>query len=374
MNTLFVLTHIPNPRMNKRIKAANSLGQVGVVCIRRNNQDVYEPALSQVPHHILETNLPSAANPLKRALASLRFFKFALKKLKNEAPDLLYTASLDSLLVARAYQLFHPKVRIVLEVADVREAYLRDNHGIKRKLLSFVEKRLYSHVCLLVLTSEQFFTQYYHRYFPKDKVLVQQNRPDLAAFSTFQKKQGGPFTVGFIGGIRYLEQMKMLVDSAQAAGVAVLFAGAGGTSSDMDAITAYCQGKGHVRFTGKYKYDQDIAALYGSVDCVYAVYDADNPNVRIALPNKLYEAAYCGLPLLVARGTYLSEVVETNSLGYAVSHKEVSELTSLLSRLKSQDLQQQEGQFAEAGKRFLDGLPQQDLAGALTALAAKEGK
>lgn len=333
MNTLFVLTHVPNPRINRRIKAAAELGQVEVACVRRSSQDVYEPALHDVPHHILEMDLPSSSKLLRRAFSGLRFSCFALRKARQIRPGLLYVASLDSLIIARLYQLLHPKVGIVLEVADVREAYLQEGGGLRRRLLSFLERRCYPNVQLLVLTSEKFFTHYYHRNFNRERVLVLPNLPDLSAFTTYRKKMDGPFTVGFIGGIRYLDQMKMLVDAAERAGVNVIFAGAGGTSGDLEAITAYCEGKHHVRFTGKYRYDRDIANLYGMVDCIYALYDADNANVRIALPNKLYEAVYCALPILVAEGTYLADVVNDWGVGVSIGHKDQARLTAVLKRL-----------------------------------------
>ncbi len=279
----------------------------------------------------------------------------------------MYTVSLDTLLIAAFYRFFHRRTRIVLEIADVRETFLKGDGGIRRKLISGLEKRLYPKVQLLVLTSEQFYHHYYNRYFPIEKVAVVPNVPDLSAFRDYKRKQSGPFTVGFIGGIRYLDQMKMLVDAAEVTGVRVLFAGAGGTTNDMEAITSYCQGKSHVDFTGKYHYDQDIARLYGMVDCVYAVYDADNPNVRIALPNKLYEAAYCGLPIIVARGTYLAEVVERNGLGYVVDHREETELVELFKKLNTEETEDNE-RAKRAGQVFLAGLPIQDLGKRLLSL------
>lgn len=342
MNILFALTHVPNPRINKRIQTVRSLGTVTVVCIRRSDQDVYEPAVDGVPHQILKMDLPTGEQPVKRLIVSFRFAKSVWQAAKQVQPDILYTVSLDSLLISRIYQLFYRAVRIVYEVADVRESYLKEHKGLRRRLLTFLEKRLYPHVSLLLLTSNQFYEQYYNRYFGKDNTLIIHNMPDISAFETYQKKQSGPFTVGFIGGIRYLNQMKMLVDAADQAGVEVLFAGAGGTTEDSVAIQAYCRGKSHVTFTGKYQYDRDIAGLYSRVDCVYAVYDADNHNVRIALPNKLYEAVFCRLPIIVAKGTYLADVVTDWGVGIATSHIDTEQLRALLSRLSTDAVYYQE--------------------------------
>jgi glycosyltransferase involved in cell wall biosynthesis len=129
--------------------------------------------------------------------------------------------------------------------------------------------------------------------------------------------------------------MKMLVDSTENIGVDVIFAGAGGTNSDYEAIRNYCSGKPHITFTGKYDYNSEILGLYERVDCVYSVYDADNPNVRIALPNKLYESIECELPIIVAKQTYLAELVKEWGVGIAVSHKSVEELKNAILTLKN---------------------------------------
>lgn len=69
-------------------------------------------------------------------------------------------------------------------------------------------------------------------------------------------------------------------------------------------------------------------------DCIYSVYDADNPNVRIALPNKLYESIFCELPIIVAKNTYLSELVEKYKVGLSVSHNSYYELRNAIILLK----------------------------------------
>ena len=115
----------------------------------------------------------------------------------------------------------------------------------------------------MIVTSLKFFDVYYYRLIKSEKVIFIPNAPDIAVFEKYKKKNSGNFTIGFIGGIRYLNQMKMLVDAAKVTECNVLFAGAGGTTSDYEEITKYCEGKEWVQFTGKYNYDSDIAGLYG---------------------------------------------------------------------------------------------------------------
>lgn len=338
MNTCFLITHVPDPKTNKRIKVFKEYGNVNVICTRRKSQDIWEPTFGDVKHYIFDVDLPTAKHILKRCIVSSGYQMRAFTKLNELKPDVIYADGLDSLLIASKYKKKN-KVKVFYDVADLRETYIEEPKRIVKKIINdavkFIEKRSFSNVDYLVVTSEKFYKVYYHRLISKDRVIFIPNAPDKDVFENYKKKFGGDFTIGFIGGIRYLDQMKMLVDAAKKCDCRVIFAGAGGTNSDFENISEYCAGKKWVQFTGKYDYREEIAGIYGKVDCVYAVYNADNPNVRIALPNKLYEAVYCGLPIIVAKNTYLSEIVEKWGVGFSVSHKNITDLVSVLNELKN---------------------------------------
>ena len=339
MKTCFLLTHVPDPKTNKRIKVFKEYGIVNVICTRRKSQDIWEPAFNDVSHFIYDVDLPTAQHILKRYIVSRGYQKKALAKLNELKPDLIYADGLDSLLIAEKYKQQHRDIKLFYDVADLREIYIEEPKKLINRIINEsiknIEKRCFRIVDYLVITSEKFYSVYYYKLIDKEKVLFIPNAPEKEVFDKYIKKNDGVFTVGFIGGIRYLEQMKMLVDAAEICGCNVLFAGAGGTSHDYEEISKYCSNKAWVKFTGKYDYKMDIANLYSSVDCVYAVYNADNPNVRIALPNKLYESVYCRLPIIVAKGTYLSELVARWGVGIAVNHKNSKELIDALTELKN---------------------------------------
>lgn len=334
MTVCFLLTHVPNPRMNKRIEVFKTQADTHVVCTRRASQNVWEPT-QDVDHVIFDIDLPSAKYILKRYVVSQDFQKKALEKLEQLKPNVIYAEGLDTLIIAEKYKKTHD-VRIVFEVADLRENYItKPNKAVDRIISAMLlhrEKNSFKNVDFLVVTSPKFYDMHYNALISRDKMLFIPNAPDVEVFKNY-KKHAGDFTVGFIGGIRYLQQMKMLVDAAAKEGCKVLFAGAGGTSSDYEEIQAYCEGKDFVQFTGRYDYNTQIAGLYGMVDCVFAVYDADNPNVRIALPNKLYESIFCELPIITAKGTYLEELVKEWGVGVSVSHNDVNELAEALRKL-----------------------------------------
>lgn len=336
LNVCFLLTHIPNPRMNKRIELFKQVAQTRVICTRRSSQNIYEPS-QDVEHVIFNIDLPSAKHIMKRYIFSQNFKKNTLEKLEQFRPNVIYTEGLDALIIAGKYKKKHD-VQIFFEVADLRENYITKPKKLIDKIFTQVllkkEKKAFENVNYLVVTSPKFYELHYNMLISKDRTFFIPNTPDISVFQHYKKKKEGKFTVGFIGGIRYIKQMKMLVDAAEMVDCNVLFAGAGGTSSEYDEIKNYCKDKKNVIFTGRYDYEKQIASLYGKVDCVYSVYDADNPNVKIALPNKLYESIICELPIIVAKKTYLSEIVEKLGVGVAVDHSEKEELADVLKKLK----------------------------------------
>jgi len=340
MKTCFLLTHVPDPKTNKRIKIFKERGNVSVICARRKSQDIWEPAFDDVEHYIYDVDLPTVQHIIKRFVVSKIYRKKAKKKLKEIRPDVIYADGLDSLFIAAAYK-GHNKVKLFYDVADLRETYIEAPKQIFKRIINEVikysEKKRFVYIDYLVITSEKFYSVYYHNLISQDKVIFIPNAPDKEVFKSYEKKRSGEFTIGFIGGIRYLNQMKMLVDAAEKCGYQVIFAGAGGTSKEYEEITSYCKNKGHVKFTGKYDYNKEIAGLYGMVDCIYAVYNADNLNVQIALPNKLYESVICKLPIIVARGTYLSDMVEKWGIGFSVNHKNIDELCHALDQIASNE-------------------------------------
>ena len=336
MNVCFLLTHVPNPRINKRIEVLKKTASTKVICTRRASQNIWEPS-QDVEHIIFDVDLPSAKHIVKRFVVSQSFQNKALEKLEEIEPNIIYAEGLDPLIIAGKYKKKHT-VKIIFEVADLRENYIvRPKKPVDRIITDALlkkEKKAFKNVDYLVVTSPKFYDMHYKDLISKERMLFIPNEPDTQVFENYHKKVDGPFTVGFIGGIRYLKQMKMLVDVANEVGCNVLFAGAGGTSTEYDEIKKYCEGMDNVTFTGRYNYDTEIAGLYGKVDCVYAVYDADNPNVKIAIPNKLYESIFCELPIIVAKGTYLAELVEEWGVGASVSHEDKKELKQVIRRMK----------------------------------------
>lgn len=326
------MSHVPNPRMIKRIELLEKKFDVEVIYVERYNSDMYTFDKKNITSYSIKLNLPTSKQVLKRIITSIKYFFFILKKTKNKNYQIIYTEGLDTLILTQLC-FFNKKVQCIFEVADLREIYLKNT--IKNKIINKIAGVFYKKINILVLTSEKFYSEYFSKYIVKNKVIVLPNIPEKKIFEGFKRKENGKFTVGFIGGIRYLEQIKMLIDVSEELDINILLAGAGGIKEEYEEIQNYCQNKENVIITGKYDYHKEIKSLYEMVDCVYSVYDNTNLNVRIALPNKLYESIYCELPIIVAKNTYLEEIVNTLGVGKAIENRK--ELKILLENWKNKN-------------------------------------
>ena len=77
----------------------------------------------------------------------------------------------------------------------------------------------------------------------------------------------------------------------------------------------------NIKFFGKIPYDETIR-LETQCDIMLAIYDPSIGNHKLAAPNKFYEALMLGKPLIMARGTGMSNVVENNGIGVVIDYSE----------------------------------------------------
>jgi len=89
----------------------------------------------------------------------------------------------------------------------------------------------------------------------------------------------------------------------------------------------------NITFHGAFRSPQDLQRIYRDLDLVWAVYDRADANVRAAIPNKLFEAAWFGVPILVAKETALAQTVANWGGGFQVDSASVESIGTILDRL-----------------------------------------
>lgn len=330
----FLISHKPDIRYIKRFNVLiNHFDIIVVYWNKTKSNNVFSyPGIE-----IKEITIPAnQTNPIKRIPQTLKFSKMSFKQLTNTNADIVYAGNLDMLMVATKYANHSKGIKVVYEIADLHRLIIDEQRNLFKKLLSrFLKKKeekLCKKVDLLVLTSMRFFDVYYKNLIDEDKVVFMPNIPDNTIFKDFKKNKHDDFVVAFVGSVRYKQQLSMLIEAATSNNINVLIAG---KDADGDSFKNKYFGNKQVVFLGEFDYRKDICNIYSGVDCIYSVYDADMTNVRIALPNKLYESIATCIPIIVAKNTYLASLVEQYGCGCSVSHKNVDELIQTLTRLST---------------------------------------
>ena len=332
----FLIGFSPNPRMKKRIDALKNDYEVDLVYLNRGNSFIMGDIMPNIDCH--EIMMPDHDRSFAKRIKE--YFSFSNKagsEIRKIAPDCIYVQNLDMLMIACRYARKKRNTRIVCEIADISPLITDRQSSIIGKALQIIlricDKHYLKKIDLLVCTSEKFYDNYYCNFVPSEKYFFFPNIPDIKYFSDYTKNRHEVFTVGFVGLIRFKNQMKMLIDVVEKLGIKCIFAGTEIDENNGISVEKLCAQSENAEFLGTYNYETDISKIYESVDAIYAVYDTSLEDIRLALPNKLYEAIYCKLPIIVSKNTYLAEVVEQYGVGVAVSDSNAEELESILLKM-----------------------------------------
>jgi len=84
----------------------------------------------------------------------------------------------------------------------------------------------------------------------------------------------------------------------------------------------------NIKFYGRLNYDQTLA-LEKACDVMLAIYDPSIENHRFAAPNKFYESLMLGKPVVMVKGTGMSQVVEENNIGVLIDYSEIGFLEGI---------------------------------------------
>lgn len=324
----FLLGYSPNPRMQKRIQVASAVASVQLVQWDKDQDKLSLYDSPDLEKHII--TIKSSENPLQRIPEYFKFQKNAISKLRQIKPDVIHLQGLDMLAIASNYKKkYDAQVSIIYEIADMHRYLIEKPKSIQQKLihnsLVSIEKRSKKYVNKLILTSPKYYEVYYNRFYNNNEHVIFENYPDLSVFNNFKTRDfyTNPLRVSYIGGVRYKEQIEILLNIASELPIEISIAG---YEDGEPEIENRAKSMDNVKWYGSFDYKTDINSLYEEADVIFSVYNADIYNVRIALPNKFYEAIYCQKPIIVAKDTYLAERVERLGVGLAVdchSHEEL---------------------------------------------------
>lgn len=239
---------------------------------------------------------------------------------------------------------------LVYEVGDLRSPTA--NQNLFGKLVQKAEDVILRRCSLLVNTSADFTDIFFEKrcHGVKTKSLTIENklpRSFLVKSSRPPVRSSEyPLKIGYIGLLRYPNTFLPLLETV---------------SRHKNQYSLHIYGDGALRqiaeeeaaehsnifYYGPFRNPEDLASIYESIDLCYVVYDNRDINVRLALPNKLYECTYFCIPMLVASETSLSRRVNEWRVGWIVDPREENFLDAFLDELSLSDVDEKKRNSAD---------------------------
>jgi glycosyltransferase involved in cell wall biosynthesis len=243
--------------------------------------------------------------------------------------DLIHACDFDTLIPAMLCKLLWHK-GVVYDIFDFYADHLRATPGVVKSAIRALDLRLINHVDGLILADEARLRQINGTHPKRIEFIYNTPQEFHAELAGNFKETKGALALAYIGLLQVerglLELMEILRRHPE---WRLELAGFGG---DEALILDQASGLPNVTWHGRVDYDQALA-LSASADVLLATYDPSIPNHRYSSPNKVFEAMMLGIPVIVARGTNMDEIIAKADCGLIVEYGNLVDLENALSRL-----------------------------------------
>lgn len=270
----------------------------------------------------------------KRFLVIIKALKKLHQKYKHQKDVIFYYFFFD---VAFAASLVS-KRPYVYEESDIPYANIGNSfllNYLKRKDKNIIRKSL-----MTVMTSEG-FVNYHGLENQRDNIQLVPNRVNPALLQlpyTHKILDAEHLSIGFVGGFRY-QSVYNFAEVVACYYPQITFHVFGTLMENVSKIQELSQKHKNVILHGIFKNPQDLPSVYEQLDLVLATYDVTSINAQYAEPNKMYESIFFRVPIIVSKGTFLSEKVNRLGIGYAVNGLDKEEIKNFLYSLNNEDIE-----------------------------------
>lgn len=334
----------------RRIRALRALGcEVISFCQRRDGSPEFAPEwrnvdLGLVRHRDIRGRALGLAGSVRRALREWRVLAKA---------DLIIARNLDLALIAltarrlTALRSRRPAAPLVYECLDIHD--LMTAPGQKGRIARRVERYVLRRAALLVVSSPGFVQHYFApvQAYHGPVALIENKlwlgpdappRPPPPAADRAGRDE--PLVLGLVGSIRCQASVDLLMATADLMGdrLRLRFSGALHDHALRD-FRAELARRPNAEWTGPYPYPQGLTGAYAGCDLVWAQdMWQRGANSDWLLPNRIYEASWCGCPSVAVADTQTGQRIARDGLGWTIPAPTPEALAALLSRLDRQQL------------------------------------
>lgn len=337
---LVVTGSLTQPRVQRRIRSFSQAGhQVTVYGFDRMLQKANKFIPEDVEIHFLGM-LTGAGVNLKRLLLMFKAFGTLKNATRQKSYDVIYCFSFDSALIA---SFLGQRCIHFYEISDLM--FSGQHAGLLSKIFCRLENRILIKFDTIVLTSPWFGDELKRRV-PEvnNKLFVIENKIPEEIAERFQRPaqplkidKSRPVRIGYIGLVKYVDCVYPFINEIAKQPDKFEFHIFGNTQSG--DFFERCEGIRNIYNHGPFKNPDDLNKIYSQTDLVFTAYDNRDYNVRVAIPNKLFEAIFFGVPLVVSSKTALSERVINWQVGYVVDPSDNDYAKKFIDNFKVSELE-----------------------------------
>lgn len=330
-NIVAIVPAISQPRVIKRLNSLSDAGYKIKVYGYSRGMNVSASYNSKISVEVI-SNIGKGRNYIKRFFQEYRQVKEIIKKEGNNS--LYYSFEFVFSLC-----LWANRMNFLYEISDVMYAYKK--FALLSPLFKFLDTRIIRKSVMTIMTSQGFLSYYFGDKHPKN-VLIQQNKLSRKCLD-FKRVVAIPENVNslrfaFVGFIRYpkttLRFAKVIGEHFPQHRFTFY-----GDSFALGEFINEMKQYSNVFFKGAFKNPDDLGEIYSDVDILMSCYETKELNIRIAEPNKLFEAMYFCKPIIVSKGTFLEQQVKKYGCGFAINAYSEDDIKSFINHLTVGEIQ-----------------------------------
>lgn len=249
----------------------------------------------------------TTASKIKKILPVFKYRNYIRSIVKeNKYDKLIFLTTMPALLIGKDV------------LKKYKENYIFDYRDYTYEKFNFYRKKVDEIIknSFITLMSSKGYLDFFKN---KEKVLQTHNISNIEGKieSAIDLKNKEKIRIGFLGYVRYFDVNSKLINSFKNDPKYILDY-YGTVFSDCN-LKEFClkNNINNVYLKGKFN-NQDKALIYKEIDIINSIYSLDSPEVKPAIPNRLYDCILFKKPILVSKGTFLSEIVEKYQLGLSL--------------------------------------------------------
>ena len=316
---VFLMPTATHPRFIKRIKSAKKCFDRVVVFSYIRDRNNYGSMLDGVDFHPLPKVKDGnyLLRPFHLARSIIKVASFIRKE--GLVVNCAYAFNLETAYIGGVVFGWS---KMCLEVGDLVSTKL----NLLRRPYKITERFVLKSVHRVIVTSDAYldFWEKVYKVKVKHKAVVIENKLDSSilnlhaddASDTPISASNAKLRIGLIGVLRY-RQIEYLINAVTSRPES-LELHVWGVGDYAPVLQKIADEHTNINFYGSFSNPSDLPSIYNSIHLNFVMYDTAIENVRLALPNKLYESLYFNKPMVVSHDTELCRQVSLHDAGFCV--------------------------------------------------------